>query len=260
MGKLEEKAVGYVIILMCIDLSIEGEIRFLSTSMFLRICILVGLCLAKPFRFTTFPHELRQLGYPADRCVTPRRLKFLFAYRIGGEGGNDIPKEIVDKNVFGFYNVIISAIVLLGFGDKLGNTIVSIYFWTNAVIVVSVMAVLSFKAHYIAFLNRFKKLNRYNWKYFSKDVFYQPFSTKLGKCRILSVRRKGKWKYVTIQMMSTNEIYKDVLFCGKRYNEKTYMLYEKCHLQYVEQIPVKEVRKLSSNCKIVGGKTIRQRG
>ncbi len=257
--QLEEKIMGYVIILLFIDMLFEGEPDFIQVSMFLRIFIFVCLWLAKPSKFTTFQHVLRQKGYPSDHCITPRKLNFLFAYRKALEGGNDIPKEIVDKNIFGFYNVIFSAVVLLGIGKRFGETIVLAYFWIDALVILIVMTVLSIKAEYVAFINQFKKLNRYNWKYFSKNVFDHPLAEKLGECTLLSVRREGKRKYVSIQMLSTEVIYENILFCAEVQKEKKYMLYEKCHLKYVDQIPLPKVHGLNENCKIIGGKTIRQK-
>lgn len=208
-------------------------------------------------RFNTI-YSLRESGYPNDHCITPRRMKFLFAYRSDVEGGNDIPKEIVQMNVFGFFNLIISGIVLLCSREKFDGAISGIYAEIDTVIVFIVMITLMVKAEKIAFKNRYKKLNRYNWKYFMNGFKLNQTPAELGKCRIISINRKRGDKYVTVEILSSGKILENILFCGKLNIRETYMLYEICRLKYVDHVPLQNVHTPIQNCIIIGGKTIRQ--
>lgn len=201
---------------------------------------------------------LRHRGYPAERCITPKNLRFLYVYRKDVEGGNGIPKEIVQKNVFGFYNIIISGIVFLCAGDRYDGIISGTYFGIDLVVIIIVMVTLSVKSTLVAFNNRFKRLNRHNWKYFFSSSNRLISTERYGECKIISIKVKGKRKYVTVEMLSTGEILKNILFYSKLYEGQNYMVYEICHLKYVDQIPVKKVQKIIPNSKVIGGKTIRE--
>lgn len=202
---------------------------------------------------------LRHKGYPTDKCITPKKLRFLYIYRKDVEGGNEIPKEVVQKNVFGFYNIIVSGIVLLSAGEKCDGMISGLYTALDVLVIVIVMLTLSVKATIIAFENRFKKLNRYNWKYFFKNSNKLVSAETYGECKVVSIKIQGKRKYVTVKMLSTGETLENILFCGKLYRGKIYMLYEICHLKYVDHVPPKKVHRQIGNYKVIGGKTIIQK-
>ena len=210
-------------------------------------------------RGSTVIQLLRGHGYPDEKCITVNKMKFLFAYRDDVEGGYNIPKEIVQMNILGFYNLIVSGIIIFCVRGKFDGGLSLLYAESDIVILSSVMILLRFKAEKVAFEGKYKKMNRYNWKYVLDDPKRELELKIIGECKVAAVKRKGRRKYVTIQMLSTGEKLENILFCGTLYKGMTYMLYEICHLKYVDHIPPKKVRKPIENCKIIGGKTIRQR-
>lgn len=203
--------------------------------------------------------DLRNSGYPKSQCITPKRMKFLFAYREDVEGGSEIPKEIVQMNIFGFYNLVFSAIVFLCVREKFDGGLSALYSEVDTAVILVVMIVLRLKAGKAAFKNRFKKLNVYNWKYFLKASDIDSILQTIGKCRVVSVKRKGKRKYVTVKMLSTGETLENILFCGKLSRGKIYMLYEICHLKYVDHVPPEKVHRSIGNYKVIGGKQLYRR-
>jgi len=237
------------------------SVKYKSASLFSAVSIwhMTTIWMDAKTRTGTVIMSLRGSGYPDDKCITPKKFKFLFEYREDVEGGYNIPKEIAQINIFGFYNLIVSAIVLVFTWGKLDGGISFIYAEVDIVIVWSVMILLRFKAVKVAFDGKYKKMNRYNWKYVLDDPKQELELKIIGECKVAAVKRKGRRKYVTIEMLSTGEKLEDILFCGTLYKGMTYMLYEICHLKYVDHIPPKKVRKPIENCKVIGGKTIRQK-
>lgn len=205
----------------------------------------------------TIIQSLRSGGYPDDKCITVNKMRFLFAYRDDVEGGYNIPKEIVQMNIFGFYNLIVSGIIIFCVRGKFDGGLSLLY--VDIAILSGVAILLRLKAVQVALKSKFKKMNRYNLKYVLSGSDRDMELKIIGECKVVAVRRKGSRKYVKIEMLSTGEKLEDVLFCGRLYKGKIYMLNEICHLKYVDHIPPKKVRKPIENCKIIGGKTIRQK-
>lgn len=248
-----------IIVLGMIGICFCINYGFLSLSSLILIFIFSVIWMNAEDRCGSIIGALHKSGYPDDKCITPEKLKFLFEYREDMDGGYNIPKEFVQMNIIGFYNVIISAIIIFCVRGKVDGGISLLYAEVDIAILSAVMLLLRFKAGKVAFQGRYKKMNRYNWRYlFGFGTYIDSDLQMIGTCRIVAIKRKGRRKYVTIKLLSTGEKMKNILFCGRLYKGNIYMLYEICHLKYVDHIPPQKVSKPIENCKIIGGKTIRQ--
>lgn len=174
--------------------------------------------------------------YPQKDLIVPKKFKFFYkefekvTYTYKG-----IPKEIYYAKIvrfIAFWIFTLVGIVAMIIDPILAGKIMYCY-------VVIVLGIGAFVTRIIiqrkSFLSRFKKLNLYNFIYFSGFFEDMPYPRMKGKCKIVSECPKGKKIYVTVCMLETGELKEKVLRPGnKRQGENpTYSLYEICRVLYI---------------------------
>lgn len=172
--------------------------------------------------------------YPIADCIKPRRCKFLFR-KLDKLSYKDIPKEMYYSELtriigFSIYSIVVVFLLLLSEDTHLACLVGYVYIWWEIFVIILSGIILSRKT----FLARYKRLNRYNFKYLFLSE-NKPYPHKVGMCKVVRERKRGKIILVTVSIIETGEIKEKVLLQGgKRVGkEPVYSLYEICKVYYI---------------------------
>ena len=183
--------------------------------------------------------------YPREDCIKPpAQIQFLF--KKVDTRLKDSPKEMYYSTLIhsiGFIIYTVIAIFIVAFGGEAVGFIIGIGY-----IIISEGLDFYFvlKMDNKNFRQRYKKLTRYNLKYYliSSD---NSDPTEIGTCTIVSWYEKRKRKIATVKVVETGEVIKDVLIDGSLCEDENaiYTLYEICKLYYLKQMKRNKEKK---NC------------
>ena len=171
--------------------------------------------------------------YPKEEFQKPERFKKFFCY------AEAVPKEVLQSvyvNVYG--SIIFTAVLILdglAWKSRYAGQLLFVMF-TPVIYTLSCDC----KAYYHCFRRRFKRMNRYNFKYFLSYLFMGhstkwPLSANLGLCKAAEIRKRRKYQELTVEMKESDERIRKVWASKNMDIEegREYCLYEICHVKYV---------------------------
>lgn len=209
---------------------------------------IVGLCglsiLLQEKSICIFYDEYNEISYKyaEEEYSKPKHLKKLFEYFFYEK--TELPKIII-KGVYiqvilaVIHNVVSILLLLWDFRAMVGELF--IYFF----MVYGVLFWVEYKGTKKCFLKKFVRINARNIWYLFKRYFIlkeacrekEPCRTCVGKCRICSIKVRGRKQYAEVVLLGSKKTYKKVLLRNKEKEysvDTTGMLYETCGVFYLE--------------------------
>lgn len=180
--------------------------------------------------------EFIDWDYPQNRLKSAGKYSFLFDWKNRKQKDVIMPIELIVASQLLFWQIIIYTVIFWTVGIIFPHSEGDI-FLSYSTIAVTIELFFFGKGYRIAFVAKYKRFTKANWKY----QFWRPLKksepepVKIANGKVVDIQKVRKKTYVSVCKQESQELITKVLFCKEESCQigKTYSIYEICNVKYI---------------------------